>query len=230
VLKTVFLDAGGVIVFPNWFRISAALAARGVRVAPQALADAEPVAKRKLDDNRTVQITNDAGRGWLYFNLIFDELGVVRSPQTDEALAELHTYHQQSNLWELVPDEVMPALAALRDRGLTLTVVSNANGRLRALLERLNLVASFDCVLDSHDEGVEKPDPRIFEIALARSGATRDSTIHVGDLYQVDVVGARAAGLRGVLLDQKGLYGDADCPRVRSLADLADQVARGVFD
>lgn len=229
-LKTVFLDAGGVLVFPNWFRISAALAARGVQVAPQALADAEPRAKRTLDDNRTVRVTNDAGRGWLYFNLILDEVGVARSAATDDALAELHAYHQQSNLWELVPDEVRPALAALRARGLQLTVVSNANGRLGALLERLDLVSSFDCVLDSHDEGVEKPDPRIFEIALARSNAVADSTIHVGDLYQVDVVGARAAGLRGVLLDQQGLYEDADCPRVRSLADLVDQVSRGMFD
>ena len=229
-LKTVFLDAGGVIVFPNWSRISAALAARGVHVAPEALADAEPLAKRKLDDNRTVQTTNDAGRGWLYFNLILDELGVPRSAATDDALAEMYAYHQQSNLWELVPDDVIPALAALRDGGLKLTVVSNANGRLGALLERLSLATSFDCVLDSHDEGVEKPDPRIFEIALARSGAAPESTIHVGDLYQVDVVGARAAGLRGVLLDQKGLYEDADCPRVRSLADLADQVSRGIFD
>jgi HAD superfamily hydrolase (TIGR01549 family) len=229
-LKTIFLDAGGVIVFPNWSRISAALAARGVHVAPEALLDAEPLAKRKLDDNRTVQATNDAGRGWLYFNLILDELGVPRSAATDDALAEMHAYHQQSNLWEFVPDDVIPALGALRGRGLKLTVVSNANGRLGSLLDRLSLAASFDCVLDSHDEGVEKPDPRIFKIALARSGAVAESTIHVGDLYQVDVVGARAAGLRGVLLDQKGLYEDADCPRVRSLADLADQVSRGIFD
>ena len=229
-LKSVFLDAGGVLVFPNWLRVSAALAARGVHVAPEALAGAEPFAKRRLDDTSTIQVTNDAGRGWLYFNLILEELGVDRSAATDAALAELHAYHEASNLWELVPKGVLPALSALRDRGLHLTVVSNANGRLAALLERVNLAASFDCVLDSHDEGVEKPDPRIFEIALERSGASRDSTIHVGDLYQVDVLGARAAGLRGVLFDQQGLYEDVDCPRVRSLADLADQVARGCFD
>jgi putative hydrolase of the HAD superfamily len=229
-LETVFLDAGGVLVFPNWNRISAALAERGVDVEPRALAEAEPLAKRRLDDNRTIQVTNDAGRGWLYFNLILEELGIARTPAVDEALAELHAYHQQSNLWEFVPDEVLPALAALRAHGLQLTVVSNANGRLGMLLDRLALAPSVDCVLDSHDEGVEKPDPRLFEIALERSGASRETTIHVGDLYQVDVVGARAAGLRGVLLDQRDLYGDADCPRVRSLADLADQVARGVFD
>ena len=62
----------------------------------------------------------------------------------------------------------MPALEALRARGLRLVVVSNANGTLRAHLDRLDLTRRFDCVLDSADEGVEKPDPRFFEIALER--------------------------------------------------------------
>lgn len=229
-LETVFLDAGGVLVFPNWSRISAALGSRGVAVAPEALAAAEPLAKRQLDLSPAIQTTNDAGRGWLYFNLILDAAGVARSAATDAALEELHAYHQQSNLWELLPSDVVPALTALRARGLKLTVVSNANGRLGSLLDRLAIASCFDCVLDSHDEGVEKPDPRFFEIALERSGARRETTIHVGDIYQVDVLGARAAGLRGVLLDQAGLYEDADCPRVRSLTELVDQIARGTFD
>jgi putative hydrolase of the HAD superfamily len=230
VLTTVFLDAGGVLVFPNWSRISEALARHGVHVAPDTLAAAKPIAKRRLDDSDTIKVTNDAGRGWLYFNLILSQAGVPVTPDTDAALAELHAYHQESNLWELVPDDVVPALAALRARGLTLTVVSNANGKLRAVFDRLALAGCVDCLLDSHEEGFEKPDPRFFEVALARSGAEREQTIHVGDIYQVDVVGARAAGLRGVLLDAAGLYPDADCPRVRSLGELVSEIERGAFD
>lgn len=229
-LETVFLDAGGVLIFPNWTRISQTLALHGVSVAPAALASAEPLAKRTLDDSRTITVTNDATRGWLFFNLILSEAGVPITPATDAALAELHLYHRESNLWELVADGVVPALAELGARGLKLTVVSNANGRLRLLLDRLGLSAQVDCLLDSYDEGVEKPDPRLFEIALERSGARAETTIHVGDIYQVDVVGARAAGVRGVLLDAADLYPEADCPRVRSLADLVDQVSRGMFD
>jgi HAD superfamily hydrolase (TIGR01549 family) len=230
VLQTVFLDAGGVLVYPNWTRISDALAARGIHVEPGALARAEPFAKKQIDERQTIATTNDAGRGWLYFNLIFERAGVPPDPRVEEALAELHAYHQSTNLWELVPATVEPALAALRRRGLKLTVVSNANGKLRVLFERLALATCVDCLLDSHDEGVEKPDPRFFEIALERSGARRETTIHVGDLYQVDVVGARAAGLRGVLLDEAGLYPDVDCPRVRTLPELVDQISRGFFD
>jgi putative hydrolase of the HAD superfamily len=230
VLETVFLDAGGVLVFPNWSRISRALAARDVRVDPAVLAGAEHFAKKRLDTGQTIGATNDAGRGWLYFNLIFEEAGVPVSAAVEDALRELHVYHQESNLWELVPSGVLPALAALRSRGLKLTVVSNANGKLRVLFDRLRLAGCVDCLLDSHHEGVEKPDPRFFEIALERSGARRETTIHVGDLYHVDVVGARAAGLRGVLLDEAGLYSDADCPRVRSLAELVAQISSGAFD
>jgi putative hydrolase of the HAD superfamily len=230
VLETVFLDAGGVLVFPNWTRISRALAAHGVHVEPDVLARAEPLAKKRLDVSQTITATNDAGRGWMYFNLLFREAGVSLNPDVEAALAELHAYHKESNLWELVPSGVLPALAALRARGLKLTIVSNANGKLRVLFDRLALAGCVDCLLDSHDEKVEKPDPRFFDIALERSGARRETTIHVGDLYHVDVVGARAAGLRGVLLDEAGLYPDVDCPRVRSLAELVDQIAAGTFD
>ena len=223
-LETVFLDAGGVLIFPNWQRISETLKAHGVSVAPKALADAEPHAKRHLDHTRTIQATNDEKRGWLYFNLILQHAGITPNDATAAALAELHAYHQQSNLWEYMPDDVMPALRGLRALGLQLVVVSNANGTVEALARRLGLTECVECVLDSFVEKVEKPDPRFFEIALQRSGARRESTIHVGDLYEVDVAGARAAGIEPVLLDAADLYADADCRRVRSLAELVESL------
>ena len=229
-LETVFLDAGGVLLYPNWWRISEALARHGVEVTPEALIAADPIARRELDDRGVIGGTTDASRGWLFFDLILAHAGIPRSDATGAALAELHTYHTASNLWEYVPPDVIPALEALRARRLRLVVVSNANGTLRAHMDRLDLTRRFDAVLDSADEGVEKPDPRFFAIALERSGAERATTIHVGDLYHVDVVGARAAGLRGVLLDEAGLRPDADCPRVRTLPELADRIGAGEFD
>ncbi len=225
-VETLFLDAGGVLLFPSWQRLSDALGAQGVPVAPQVLRDAEPHAKRQLDLPELVQTSNDAQRGWTYFNLVLEHAGVARSPATDAALAELQAYHAAHNLWELVPDDVVPALERLRARVTRLAVVSNANGRLHVALERLGLARFFDVVLDSHLEGVEKPDPRLFEIALARAGGRRETTLHVGDFYSSDVRGARAAGLRAVLLDSAGLYAEADCPRVGSLAELADLLER----
>ena len=229
-LETVFLDAGGVLLYPNWWRVSEALAAQGVTLSPEALSKADPPARRELDDQGVIGGTTDATRGWLFFDLVLAHAGTPRSDATAAALADLHAYHRTSNLWEYVPPDVVPALEALRARGLRLVVVSNANGTLRAHMNRLGLAGKFDHVLDSADEGVEKPDPRFFEIALARSGARTDTTIHVGDLYHVDVVGARSAGLRAVLLDEADLRPDADCPRIRTLDDLVAQIAAGAFD
>lgn len=228
-LRTVFLDAGGVLLFPNWTRVSESLSLQGVVVSPSALARAEPAAKKQIDDRNTIAATNDARRGWMYFNLVLAAAGVALSDATDAALAELHEYHRDRNLWEYVPAGVIPALEAMNRLGLRITVVSNANGTLCAHMDRLGLSRYVHCILDSCDLGVEKPDPRLFEIALERSSADAATTIHVGDLYQVDVVGARAAGIRGVLLDENGLYDGVDCPRVRSLAELVARIERGEF-
>jgi putative hydrolase of the HAD superfamily len=221
-IQTVFLDAGGVLVNPNWVRVSAALATHGVDVSPDHLVAAEPHAKRRLDTGETIRATNDQQRGWTYFNLVLTEAAIPLSEATDAALRDLHAYHQQFNLWETVPDDVRPALAALRARGFRLVVLSNANGTLHRMFARLGLTASVDALFDSCDEGVEKPDPRFFQLALDRVGATATTTVHVGDLFHVDVVGARAAGIRPVLLDVANLYHDADCARVQSLPALVD--------
>lgn len=225
-VETIFLDAGGVLMFPNWGRVSAALGRQGLDVSAGALAAADPHARRQLDTGGTITATNDTGRGWLYFNLVLSAAGVPLGPATDAALAELHEYHRKTNLWEHVPPGVVPALRALRERGLNLVVVSNANGTLRTKFDQLGLTAHVHCVLDSCEFGVEKPDPRLFQIAMEKSGARPETTVHVGDLYHVDVLGARAAGLRAVLFDEAGLYDGVDCPRVQSLDELVELVPR----
>jgi HAD superfamily hydrolase (TIGR01509 family) len=227
-IQTVFLDAGGVLVWPNWGRVSDTLAHHGIDISPPALAAAEPYAKKRLDTGETIRATNDRQRGWTYFNLVLSEAGLRLSDATHAALSELHDYHQRANLWEFVPDDVRPSLSALRECGVRLVVVSNANGRLHHLFERLDLFDAFDYIFDSHCEGVEKPDPRYFALALARSGAKAVDTIHVGDLYHVDVAGARSAGITPVLFDVADLYPEADCLRVRSLGELVSTLREQV--
>jgi HAD superfamily hydrolase (TIGR01662 family) len=224
-IDTVFLDAGGVLCHPSWTRVADAMVRQGVQVTPEALAAAEQKATRDIDDAHTIGTTDDRKRGWLYFNLVLHHAGVAQNAGTDAALAELREYHRQDNLWEHVEPDVAPALAALKERGLKLVVVSNANGRLKHLFDRLDLTKWFDHVLDSHEWGVEKPDPRLFQHALEQSRADASRTVHVGDLYHVDVIGARRAGLReGILFDVAGLYDEVDCPRVNSLAAFVEWI------
>ncbi len=221
-IDTVFLDAGGVLVFPNWHRVAEALGRHGVAVTGEALAAVEWDAKHAVDTGAAGE--PDLVRGWLVFGEVFTRAGVISRNAVDAALTELQDYHAAHNLWERVPADVVPALRRLRASGRTLVVVSNANGRMHAALERAGIAPHVDVVIDSSNEGVEKPDPRIFEIALARAGAHPETTLHVGDLFHTDVVGARAAGLRAVLLDMADLYGGFDCERVRSLGALAERL------
>jgi HAD superfamily hydrolase (TIGR01509 family) len=224
-VRALLLDAGGVLVRPSFARVAEALRARGVAADPGALAAAEPRAKKALDRPPSPGFATDAERGWHYFNLVLDEAGIARSAATDAALLDLKAWHDRHCLWEDVPEGVRPSLERFRAAGLRLAVVSNSNGTLRRLLDRLGLAPAFEVILDSAVEGVEKPDPRIFHLALERLGEEAGTAVHVGDIYHVDVTGARAAGVRPVLLDEAGLYPDADCPRVRSLAELAGHLA-----
>ncbi len=225
-VRTLLLDAGGVLVKPSFARVAEALRARGVAAEPAALAAAEPRAKKTLDGPPSAGLSTDAERGWLYFNLVLEQAGIARSAATDAALLDVKAWHDRHNLWEDVPADVRPSLARFRAAGLRLAVVSNANGTLRLLLERLGLTPIFEAILDSAEEGVEKPDARLFRRALERLGVDAATALHVGDIYHVDVVGARAAGVRPVLLDEADLYPEADCPRVRSLAELAGHLDR----
>ena len=219
-IRTIFLDAGGVLIFPNWNRVSDVLAGHGVPVSGDALRHGEPAAKFAIDQGDHVTRQADAPRGWIYLNRVLDNAGVPRSAAVDAALDELGAYHTAHNLWEHVPDDVVPALEKLAATGRQLVVVSNANGTVERVLERLGLARYFEVICDSCVEGVEKPDPRFFEIALARAGAAATTTVHVGDLYHIDVLGARAAGLQAILIDPHDLYSGYACPRARTLDEV----------
>jgi putative hydrolase of the HAD superfamily len=224
VVKTLFLDAGGVLVHPNWQRVSDTLARHGIQVPPATLSAADLRAKRQLDVVPNARPVSDDARNASYFEAVRALAAVPASDATDAAFAELRRYHAEHNLYEWVPPDVAPALSRLRGLGLRLVMVSNANGTLHPHMQRLGLAKHFDLMIDSQCEGVEKPDPEIFRRALVRSGATAETTVHVGDLYYVDILGARAAGIEAWLLDAGGLYVDADCPRVASLAELCERV------
>jgi len=100
-------------------------------------------------------------------------------------------------------------------------VVSNSDGTVEEGLGSAGLREHLHHVVDSAVVGAEKPDPAIFRHALDLVGARPDRTLHVGDLFSVDVLGARAAGLRAVLLDPYGDWDDVDCPLATDLRSLA---------
>jgi len=215
------LDAGGVLVFPNFERISDTFARQGIGVSPEALRAADPHARFAVDTEERVALMNDADRGSMYFRIMFERAGVPADAPLDRVFSELWSYHSEHNLWEYVPPDVIPALERLAATGLTLAIGSNANGIIHRVFERSGLRRYFRVICDSQVEGVEKPDRRFFEILVARAGGRPETTLHAGDLYHVDIAGARRAGLQTMLLDPHDLYQEYDVTRVKSLSELA---------
>jgi len=129
--------------------------------------------------------------------------------------------------WELYP-ETGDTLIALHERGITLAVVSNFDSRLTDVLTALGIAALVDHPIYASPHGVAKPDPRLFEIALAACGVKAEAAIHVGDDPTDDVAGARAAGIQPVLLDRDGTrLPMVDLPVIQSLDALLPLLDRG---
>lgn len=128
-------------------------------------------------------------------------------PPSRFAAAELYHRFGTAAAWEVYP-EVMRTLTALARQGLLLGVVSNWDHRLPDLLTRLRLAKFFAAVTYSAKAGVEKPDGRIFQQAVAGLGVEPAAVLHVGDGRLEDVEGAVAAGMKALHLTRNTGGGD----------------------
>jgi putative hydrolase of the HAD superfamily len=218
--KAILFDAGNTLVWLDHPWIVRLLGQHGIRTTPEALVEAEHESKIMLDEMaRAGRMLDDRSRGKVFFADVFRRIGV-----TDEQfppLAEaLWSRHAERNLWSNVREHTAETLDELRRRGYRLGVISNADGRVDGLLESVGLRSFFEMVIDSHQVGIEKPDPRIFAIGAERMGVLPSEAAYVGDIYEIDVRGARAAGMRPILIDPLWRWNDADCERIRGLGDL----------
>ena len=224
-IDAVFLDAGNTLVSMDFVLLGDMLAARGVSCTVETLARAEAAARPVLSRHLASAAGPDgSGRTFLvYVRAILEALGsdIDRDVLARRLVVDVRGVHTQ-RLWSRVLPGVPDALVRLRGAGLRLVVVSNSDGTVEEGLTALGLRQHVDHVVDSAVVGVEKPDPAIFRHALALAGSAPGRTVHVGDLYAVDVVGARRAGLHAVLLDPHDDWTDVDCMRTPDLGALAD--------
>ena len=225
----VLLDAGGVFVLPDPERIVAAFARAECTVGPEVLADAHYRAAARFHTGLDVEA--NWAECWLgYLQTYVDECGVA-ADYRDDAHRHLDSEFADAALWvEPVPGS-REGLAALADAGVRLGIVSNADGLMGQRLAQLEvgqvgpgIGVQLECVVDSGELGVMKPDARIFHAALDVLGLDAEQVWYVGDMPAIDVVGARRAGVRPFVMDPLGLHLDADYDRIESLAALAEQV------
>ncbi|MDE0016232.1 MAG: HAD-IA family hydrolase [Candidatus Poribacteria bacterium] len=119
-------------------------------------------------------------------------------------------------------DDVVPTLQRFRDEGFKLAIVSNWDTPLDPLTEWLGIAEYFDAIVVSHDARVrsEKPDPHIFNYALAAVSVSAGEAVHVGDTYGADIVGAQGVGIRPILLDRDGTQARRWKETIQSLSEL----------
>ncbi|GCE48832.1 putative hydrolase of the HAD superfamily [Thermosporothrix hazakensis] len=125
--------------------------------------------------------------------------------------------------WEPYSD-VLPTLNALKERDYTMGVISDWGISLGPILRELRLIPYFDCVLISATAQYAKPSPMLYQMALERADAIPDYTVHIGDTYVQDVLGARSAGITPILLDRRKQLNEqsVDCLLIHSLFGLLD--------
>ena len=220
-LTAIFFDAGNTLIFPDLARTLAPLHRAGLAATRDQLHAAERVAKQRRDREAAAGNTTLADQDYwiIFYSALLDALGhpdmELRSALVREA--------RRSQNWECVLPDTRESLLRIKQR-FSLGVISNSDGHIAELIQRLGLRDCFDAVIDSGMVGHEKPDVRIFQAAISALGAEAATSMYVGDIYSVDYLGAAAAGMQPMLFDVCGAYRDTDLPRVESMRELTDRL------
>jgi putative hydrolase of the HAD superfamily len=211
--RNIFFDVGNTLLFPNRARMLAPISAdrHPTLEAWQAL---ERRTKHEFDQG-LMEGRVDRGFWWTFHTYLLQQLN-----SEDETVRDTLVENTQNSAnWDQILPGTRDALERLRQQ-YSIAVISNADGKIDAVLRRCGIMDCFASITDSGKVGHEKPHPAIFEAALREMKADPAQSLYVGDVYSVDYVGATNAGMQAVLFDVAGAYRDLDFPRVDSLAGL----------
>ena len=219
-IKAIFFDAGGTLIHLDSARLHKLLRDElGCELVLDDFTRAQSIAMAEVA--RLVA----AGAGYTeqlkrqFYTTLLPRVGLAQDRLGDGVDCALKLA-QAEMLWRRAEATTAPVLRELKRRGYALAIVSNSDGRIESAFAQAGLTEHFDFFIDSFLVGAEKPDPAIFGFALARARVAPQEAAYVGDLYAVDVTGARAAGLLPVLYDPAEINADADCLRIRRLDEL----------
>jgi putative hydrolase of the HAD superfamily len=155
-----------------------------------------------------------------YMSLLRPLLEEEDEVEIHELARAIHEEFGEYTSWNMYPD-VQPTLETLHKHGYSLGIISDWGVALAPILRQHKLVRYFDCLLISAMTRHAKPSPTLYELALQRANTISDFSLHIGDSYIYDVLGARATGMTPVLLDRSHKYKaqNVDCLLIHSLFD-----------
>ncbi|MGC2542343.1 MAG: HAD family hydrolase [Candidatus Sulfotelmatobacter sp.] len=217
--RVIFFDVGNTLLFPNRAKMLAPIAGERHPTLEQWQA-LERRTKAEFDHEMRSGRA-DPGFWRIFHSHLLEELDESRN----ELLQELVRNMQNSANWDQILPGTRSALERIRGK-FRIAVISNADGKIRSVLSRCGIADCFESITDSGTVGFEKPCPEIFEAALRSMNARPDESLYVGDVYSVDYVGARNAGMHAVLMDVAGAYRDRQEARVESVEQLENWLER----
>jgi len=131
-------------------------------------------------------------------------------------MQELSSLKFSSSFYTLYHDTI-PFLTSLKNKGYKIIVISNASQKINEVIKNTGISEYLNGLVASYSFGKIKPDPEIFKEGIRIAGETG---YYVGDLFEVDYLGAARAGLEPILLDRNGFYDDVDAKKAKSLAEI----------
>jgi HAD superfamily hydrolase (TIGR01509 family) len=219
-LKAIFFDVGNTLLFPDWDLMLAALHERKIAPTLEQLQSFERSTKREFDAILESGSAVDHGFWRMFYAHLLESIAIDEPALLDH----LVTGTRISANWCVIRPGTRDALLRLAQKH-RLGVISNADGKIAQVLERCGIADCFEVIVDSGIVGFEKPHPAIFAEALRSVGSAPSETLYVGDIYSVDYLGARKAGMEGILMDVCGAYREKEWPRVESLEELEFRLA-----
>ncbi|MDD5448115.1 MAG: HAD-IA family hydrolase [Actinomycetota bacterium] len=230
-IKGIFFDVGNTLLepYPSFEAVCVEiLGGFGHDISEEAIRLGSVVADRYYDERYRADdsfwTSEEAAREmWceMYCRML-KEMGV----DGDRKLIGETIYEEFGNgrRWKPYPD-VIPVFEELKGRGLKLGIISNWDSRLEKICFDIGLYRYLQAILSSAVIGLRKPDPVIFEEGLSRLSIQASRALHVGDHYYADILGARSAGIQGVLIDRFGGEEKADVPTIHDLYGLLEVLA-----
>jgi putative hydrolase of the HAD superfamily len=218
-VKALLFDFGGTLAFLDYELLASEFGRDGIKVDALGLEHAEYAGRAAIDRHLMSGAQPSEGSYEDYWRAWMSTAGIPQE-RFAEYRDRFRAIHREFTLWRVVRPGTLEALERLKTAGFKLAIVSNAEGQVEADARRFGLAPFFDAIIDSHLVGVAKPDPRIFHIALERLGAAPDEARYAGDIYSIDMLGARAAGIEGALIDQHGRYDWVEHRRIRHVGEL----------
>lgn len=219
-IKAIFFDAGGTLIHLDSTHICRSINAElGIQLDEERFRHAQFLGMSRVAELVAAGAGSTEKLKREFYSRLLPQVG-VNDAQLASAVECVLKLAQEEMLWRTADETTASTLAQLKARGLKLAVLSNSDGRIDIALKQAGIADLLDFSIDSYNVGFEKPDTRIFRIATEQAGVAPDEAAYVGDLYSVDVVGSRNAGLIPILYDPFELNADADCLRIKSLDDL----------